>query len=383
MAGLKGRYPMADLQTVRTAASDAIDGRWGPGAPDATASAVATPAVSAEHAINQRIFETSLDLILVVDRRGTFIRVSPSSQAILGYHPDEMVGRSATGFLYHEDLEGTRNEMRQARSGKVTRHFECRYVHKHGRVITLTWTGVWSEPEQQHFFIGRDITELKETERRLRQSERRFEDMIEVSADWIWETDRQHRFIVFRGGTTSVVPLAPQALLGRTRWDAAEVDPAQDERWACHKADLDAGRPFRHFRYALSIAGGKHLFLSSSGKPLFDEGGAFIGYLGTSTDETVAMIAPGFRRRRIRSGRAGVLKRLNAGSCGPMARCAIFIASTRWSPARRAAVARWQARSMTSPSGGEPKSNCGRPRRWRRSATSRAGSRTTSTICSG
>jgi PAS domain S-box-containing protein len=123
------------------------------------------------HAINQRIFETSVDLILVVDRRGTFIRVSPSSQEILGYTPDEMVGQSARHFLYHEDLESTREEMRAARRGRLTRHFECRYVQKGGKVVALTWTGVWSEPEQQHFFIGRDITELRETERRLRRSE--------------------------------------------------------------------------------------------------------------------------------------------------------------------------------------------------------------------
>jgi PAS domain S-box-containing protein len=124
------------------------------------------------HAINQRIFETSLDLILVVDRRGTFIRVSPSSMAILGYHPDEMVGRSAIEFLYGEDLDHTRIEMRLARRGRVTRNFECRYVHKEGRAVPLAWTGVWSDPEQQHFFIGRDISDRKAAEDRLRQAQK-------------------------------------------------------------------------------------------------------------------------------------------------------------------------------------------------------------------
>jgi PAS domain S-box-containing protein len=302
---------MTDLLTARTAAPSAVNGRRGPDAADVAALIIApstiqaptiqaptiqaptiqAPAIQAAHAINQRIFETSLDLILVVDRRGTFIRVSPSSHAILGYHPDEMVSHNAATFLYHADLESTRNEMRQARHGRVMRHFECRYVHKHGRIVTLTWTGVWSEPEQQHFFIGRDITDLKETERRLRRSERRFEDVIEVSADWIWETDRQHRFIVFRGGTTHAAPLVRETMLNRTRWESAEADPDEDERWACHKADLDAHRPFRHFRYAIPTGAGNPLFLSSSGKPMFDDAGEFIGYLGTATDETVAVMA--------------------------------------------------------------------------------------------
>ena len=84
----------------------------------------------ATRSINQRIFDTSLDLILVVDRRGDFLRVSPSSRAILGYAPDEMVGHNAQEFVFPDDLESTRNEMRQARRGKLSRSFECRYVHR-------------------------------------------------------------------------------------------------------------------------------------------------------------------------------------------------------------------------------------------------------------
>jgi PAS domain S-box-containing protein len=128
--------------------------------------------LEAAGAINQRIFETSLDLILVVDRRGNLIRVSPSSTAILGYDPAQMTGRSAADFLHADDLESTRNEMRLARRGRLTRNFECRYLHKDGRVVPLMWTGVWSEPEQQHFFIGRDMTERIELEQQLRQAQK-------------------------------------------------------------------------------------------------------------------------------------------------------------------------------------------------------------------
>jgi PAS domain S-box-containing protein len=125
-----------------------------------------------DHQINQRIFETSLDLILVVDSHGTLIRVSPSSMAILGYDPAEMAGRSARGFLYHEDLDSTRREMRQARYTSMMRNFECRYVHKSGHVVTLWWAGVWSAPEHQYFFIGRDMTEQRRSEERVRQAQK-------------------------------------------------------------------------------------------------------------------------------------------------------------------------------------------------------------------
>lgn len=129
----------------------------------------------------RRLFETSLDLILITDRRGKFIQVSPSSAAILGYSPEEMIGRVGAQFLFPEDLESTRQEMRMARRGQVMRNFEARYVHKAGRVVTLAWSGVWSEPEQQHFFIGRDITERKRLEETERQAKETLGAVIDAS----------------------------------------------------------------------------------------------------------------------------------------------------------------------------------------------------------
>lgn len=122
----------------------------------------------AERVINQRLFETSLDLILVVDRHGTFVRVSPSCVAILGYEPAELQGQSAADFIHPDDLEHTRDEMRAGRRGWLMRNFHSRYRHKDGRVVTLAWTGVWSEKEEQHFFIGRDVTEQKLAEDKFR-----------------------------------------------------------------------------------------------------------------------------------------------------------------------------------------------------------------------
>ncbi len=117
----------------------------------------------------QRIFETSRDLILVTDPIGTFVQVSPSSTAIVGYRPEEMIGRSAVDFIHPDDLSATRDEMRAARRGKQKRAFEARYVHKDGHDVLLSWTGTWSQPVRRHFFIGRDVTEQRAAEAQLRQ----------------------------------------------------------------------------------------------------------------------------------------------------------------------------------------------------------------------
>jgi len=114
------------------------------------------------------VVEASLDLILIVDRKGNFLEVSPSAKAILDYTPEEMIGRSAAGFLYPDDLERTRAEMRATRRGRQLRNFEARYVHKCGRAVPLQWNGVWSEAENRYYFIGRNLEDLQFRDRLFR-----------------------------------------------------------------------------------------------------------------------------------------------------------------------------------------------------------------------
>jgi PAS domain S-box-containing protein len=120
----------------------------------------------------QRVFDTSLDLILVTDPYGKFLEVSGASQRILRYAPEEMVGKSGRDFIYPDDLDATRTEMRAARQGGLMRNFRCRYVNRAGRPVSLVWTGVWSEVARQHFFIGRDVSEIEAREEQLRQSQK-------------------------------------------------------------------------------------------------------------------------------------------------------------------------------------------------------------------
>jgi len=107
----------------------------------------------------RRIFEMSLDLILIVDGQCNLLQVSPSSESILGYRPEEMIGHNASEFIHVDDLEPTREEIRSVRRGQHMRNFETRYLNKNSDSVAMVWTGIWSEPGQQYSLIGRDMTE--------------------------------------------------------------------------------------------------------------------------------------------------------------------------------------------------------------------------------
>jgi PAS domain-containing protein len=136
--------------------------------------------------------------------------------------------------------------------------------------------------------------ELQRSNEALGESERRFQDIAEVSGDWIWETDSDHRFTVLVGQRTDALPVRPVSVFGKTRWEAAGADPETDAAWADHRADLEAHRPFRNFRYEIHSPDGASMFVATSGKPVFNAAQKFLGYRGTSTDETIIVEA---RRR--------------------------------------------------------------------------------------
>ena len=61
--------------------------------------------------------------------------------------------------------------MRLARRGRAMRNFESRYLHSDGHIVPIAWTGIWSDADQQHFFIGRDMSERNAAEERLRRAQ--------------------------------------------------------------------------------------------------------------------------------------------------------------------------------------------------------------------
>ena len=127
--------------------------------------------------------------------------------------------------------------------------------------------------------------ERLDAERRVRDSEARFRSLANLASDWYWEQDESLRFTRLDGGIFARVGIDPRALVGKFRWDLADVDTDSPE-WRAHRAALERREPFRDFEYSMILPSGEWGHLSVSGHPVFDEAGQFRGYRGTGRDIT-------------------------------------------------------------------------------------------------
>jgi PAS domain S-box-containing protein len=117
------------------------------------------------------------------------------------------------------------------------------------------------------------------------------EQLVEVGADWTWQTDARHHFTHFSSGVEAATGLKPARAVGKSWFDFFSDAARRDRKYEMHVADLKALRPFRDFIYEIAKPGENCRYVSVSGFPRFDEDGAFAGYCGSGRNVTAMVEA--------------------------------------------------------------------------------------------
>ncbi|HEY3700076.1 MAG TPA: EAL domain-containing protein [Spongiibacteraceae bacterium] len=122
----------------------------------------------------------------------------------------------------------------------------------------------------------------QQAEQTLRANEERFRSLTEFSSDWYWEQDDQWRFVDVAGKDLE----NNRGFVGKTHWDPSFQTHPIDMTWADHRARVMAHQSFRDFILKGEGRDGAAIYYSLSGRPFFDDSGAFKGYRGIGKDIT-------------------------------------------------------------------------------------------------
>lgn len=115
-----------------------------------------------------RVLDLSLDLIQILNLEGKILFCSKSSEFILGYPADTIIGTSILDKVVEEDKSSTQEAFIAVRQlGKIY-NFENRILSKDNTEIYLSWSFIWDEQTKDTIVIGRNISELKNNEKHYR-----------------------------------------------------------------------------------------------------------------------------------------------------------------------------------------------------------------------
>jgi PAS domain S-box-containing protein len=133
--------------------------------------------------------------------------------------------------------------------------------------------------EKENQKLGRIWTQLQE-------SEARFRDIADNALEWIWQVDTSGKYTYSSPVVKKILGYEPEEVLGKYYFDFFHPDEKKRLMKAATMA-FEHKKSFRKFINRNLCKDGKTLVvLSTSGVPLFDAEGNFMGYRGADMDIT-------------------------------------------------------------------------------------------------
>ncbi|MDN4165957.1 PAS domain-containing protein [Cytophagales bacterium LB-30] len=130
------------------------------------------------------------DLTAILNADGVYLYVSPNYPSILGHSEEDLMGQTAFQFIHPADLEQVQKEFSLLEQEKRVKSSPYRFKRKDN---TWCWvqtvgTNLLEDPEVRGIVINSvEITDLVSIQEAIRQSNQRFELIMQASTESIWE----------------------------------------------------------------------------------------------------------------------------------------------------------------------------------------------------
>jgi two-component system NtrC family sensor kinase len=144
----------------------------------------------------------------MIQENECLVEVNQALADMLGYDPSEMIGMHMSQLVTAESWELVQKDIRESSE----KPYEATMVRKDGSTVPIEIVRKESIREGRRVSISaiRDITERKQTEEALRQSEKRFRDMAELSPQSLFEMDLEGKIVSANQQTREIYGYGPE-----------------------------------------------------------------------------------------------------------------------------------------------------------------------------
>ncbi len=177
------------------------------------------------------IIESSADVIIRKSLANTILSWNKAAERTYGYTAEEAIGRHISLIVPPDRMEELQRLTERLRQGGSIQNHETVRVRKDGARIHVALT---LSPVQDRdgrivstSAIARDITDRKQAEEALRESERRFRAVFEQAAVGVVQVDLDERFMAANDRFCEILGYARDELLGKTLRDLTHPDDAE------------------------------------------------------------------------------------------------------------------------------------------------------------
>ena len=222
------------------------------------------------------VIQVAEDIITFMDGSGNATYVSPASERILGYSPEELVGSNVFEYLHPEDEVKVRERLAEVLQGpQVLRvPIEFRFRRKDGSYCVLETTGTnqLSNPALGTIVMtSRDVTERKLTERALAESERRFRSVVANSSEVVKITDADGTLKYASPAFERLFGYSPEEVIGTNVFDYAHPEDIPRIQEETEKALESPGVGSNMVEYRFRHKNGSWRWVESVGTYLLDD----------------------------------------------------------------------------------------------------------------
>ncbi len=241
----------------------------------------------------RNLVETTNDWVWEVDENAVYTYTSPKILDILGYSPNEILGKSPFDLMSGDEAERVKRIFGPiAAYRKPFTCLENYNLHKDGHPVVLETSGVPFFNSDGKFLgyrgIDRDITERKQAEEALAESEKRLQSILDNTTAVVYLKDIQGRYVLINCRYETLFHIKKNEIEGKTDYDIFPKEMA-DDLHANDQKVLESRAPLE-FEETVPQDGGIHTYISIK-FPIFDSTGTPCAVCGISTDITHRKLA--------------------------------------------------------------------------------------------
>ena len=216
---------------------------------------------------------------------------------MLGYSQEQLRTLTPADLHPPAEVERVMAEFGKAARGEIQTSSEIPIRRRDGSTFLAEIRNTFIELDGRRYHLGlfTDITERKQAEAALRQSEEKFRSLVENTSDCICEVDPEGRFTYLSPQFRNLLGYAPADFIGRSPRDLIpEQEAAQVD--AGFKAIVAARQPFSGVQHHNICKDGRVITVEIGGIPIFDPAGEYRGMRGITRDITPRIQAEQQRR---------------------------------------------------------------------------------------